>query len=179
MMKWVGYILLGVGIYYVIRGSSGTAYAATIPQEGSLNNATPSQRQFTRYDIQKAINKEAKRYNLDPYFLAAIVKVESNWDPYAVDPAHTSFGAMQLTMPTARWMGYTGDEQGLYNPYANVHYGAKYLAWLRDRPNVAGNLRKMAMGYNGGPDLGPVSATSRYAGKVMYWYNTYQRSGVV
>ena len=179
-MKWIGYILLGAGIYYVIRGSSGTAYAATMTQEGSFSSATSTQRRFREHDIQEAIIKEAKRYNLDPYFLAAIVKVESNWDPYAVDPAHTSFGAMQLTMPTARQMGYTGDEQGLYNPYVNVHYGAKYLAWLRDRPNVAGDLRKMAMGYNGGPDLGPVSATSKYADKVMACYNAYRmKVGVV
>ena len=54
---------------------------------------------------------------------------------------------------------------------------AKYIKWLMRRPNINGDLRKTAMGYNGGPDLEPVSVTSRYASKVMSWYRKFKQAG--
>lgn len=170
-MKLVSYLLIGAGTYFIVRGLTlGTAEAADIPAASQQFYSNKPKWEYTSDDIWQAIIEASRKFNIDPNFLSAIAEVESHWDPRAVDPAHSSFGVMQMTMPTAKWMGYTGNEEGLYNPYTNVYYAAKYLAWLRDRPNVNGDLRKMAMGYNGGPDLGPVSITSRYADKVMTAY---------
>jgi len=127
--------------------------------------------------INHAIQKYSQMYGVDPYLVAAIIKVESNFNPKAIDSAHTSYGLMQLLPSTARWLGYSGPLEGLFNIDTNINYGTKYLGWLAKRPNIAGDPRKIAMGYNAGPDLRPYDKANRYASKVMYWYNQFKAAG--
>lgn len=48
------------------------------------------------------------------------------------------------------WGSLTGYTQLLWNPYLNIEYAAKYLAWLRDTLEVDNPAILMAA-YNGGP----------------------------
>lgn len=90
------------------------------------------------------INQAAHRHNLDPALLAALVEVESAFNPRAVSHA----GAMGL----AQIMPATAADLGLANafdPAANLDAGAQYLAWLLDRYN--GRLDLALAAYNAGP----------------------------
>ena len=55
---------------------------------------------------------------------------------------------MQVMLPTARMLGFTGSVTELASPEVNVHYGAKYLAgaWRR----AGGDICTTAMKYRAG-----------------------------
>jgi len=89
------------------------------------------------------IERAAARHGLDPALLAALVDVESSFNPRAVSYA----GAMGL----AQVMPVTAGELGLSDPYdpaANLDAGARYLAWLLGR---YGRLDLALAAYNAGP----------------------------
>ena len=75
----------------------------------------------------------AKRYGLDPYMVAAVVKTESDFDSDAVSPVG-AVGLMQLMPETADWMiglALAGPQDpDLKDPYDNLELGACYLAYL-------------------------------------------------
>jgi soluble lytic murein transglycosylase-like protein len=74
------------------------------------------------------IYREAKRNNLRPELVAAVVQAESKFQPAARSGAG-AIGLMQLVPRTGRWMG----AQDLHNPAQNISAGAKYLKNLHDR----------------------------------------------
>ena len=57
----------------------------------------------------------------------SVIKVESNYNPFAVSPKGAQ-GLMQLIPATARRFG-VGD---VFNPVENIQGGAKYLKYLLD-----------------------------------------------
>ncbi len=95
---------------------------------------------------------EARRYELDPMLLYALMRQESLFDPYAVSSAQ-AYGLMQIIPPTARAiaeaLGQPYREAWLYRPQVNIAFGAYYLARQRDR--FGGNLWVALAAYNGGP----------------------------
>ncbi len=56
---------------------------------------------------------------------------------------------MQIKLPTARGMGYTGDAAGLRDPDTNLNWGVKYLAGAYRAANGDHNraVRYYASGY--------------------------------
>lgn len=89
------------------------------------------------------IYKEAKKNDLSPELVAAVVKIESRFMPNARSQAGAQ-GLMQLVPRTGRWMG----AKNLMNPAENVAAGAKYLKYLSER--FDGNQTKMIAAYNAG-----------------------------
>lgn len=89
------------------------------------------------------IYKEAKKNNLRPELVAAVVKTESRFIPTARSGAGAQ-GLMQLVPKTGRWMGATN----LMNPADNVKAGAKYLKYLHGQ--FDGDERLMIAAYNAG-----------------------------
>lgn len=93
----------------------------------------------------------ASRYRLAPALLAGLVDHESGWNPRAlrVEVAihDASRGLGQLLLKTARSLGYTGTEEGLFDPAVNLDLAAKYLdKQIRQAQSVQGGLSA----YNGG-----------------------------
>jgi soluble lytic murein transglycosylase len=93
----------------------------------------------TRYPLQyeTIVRGHAGNYGLDPALLAAIVYVESRFDPNAQSPAG-AIGLMQLLPETAKGIALrTGGDRfvvaDLRDPEINVRYGAWYVDHLRDR----------------------------------------------
>ncbi len=74
------------------------------------------------------VEAAAAAYRLDPALVAAVIRVESNWQPRAVSPKGAR-GLMQLMPATARRLGVTRS----FDPAQNVHGGAKYLSLLAER----------------------------------------------
>jgi len=56
-----------------------------------------------------------------------VIVRESRYQPGLVGRGGT-IGLMQIKLPTARGLGYTGDAAGLRDPNTNLTYGIKYLA---------------------------------------------------
>jgi len=90
------------------------------------------------------IYSEAKRNNLPPELVAAVVNTESKFNPTARSSVG-AVGLMQLVPRTGRWMG----ARNLLDPVQNISAGAKYLKYLSDQFN--GDQQKAVAAYNAGP----------------------------
>jgi soluble lytic murein transglycosylase len=103
-------------------------------------------------DHERAVKDAARRNALDPAWLAAEIRAESVWMPFARSTADAR-GLLQLLPSTgarmARALGlpWNGGET-LFDPQANIAFGAAYLRQLLDR---FGSRTYLAIGaYNAG-----------------------------
>jgi len=97
----------------------------------------------TQVPFGSIIYNEAKKQNVPPELVAAVVHTESKFKPNARSGAG-AMGLMQLVPKTGRWMG----AQNLMNPNENIMAGTKYLKYLNDRFN--GDQQKVIAAYNAG-----------------------------
>jgi soluble lytic murein transglycosylase len=103
-------------------------------------------------DYQDIIAANAKEQSVPAELIAAVIRVESGFDPDAVSH-RDAMGLMQLTPETAAWMGRRlglplPDSLDLYNPETSIYIGTAYLAYLIDL--FDGNLELALAAYNGG-----------------------------
>jgi soluble lytic murein transglycosylase-like protein len=112
----------------------------------------------------------ASRHQVDPKLVRAIVRVESNFNPYAISPRGAR-GLMQLIPATARRFGVSD----VFDPGANLDGGVRYLKYLM---NLYGGDVKLSLaaynagenavaGYNGIP---PYRETQDYLRKISELY---------
>ncbi len=118
-------------------------------------------------DIERLIDNHARRQQLDPRLVHAVVRVESGYDPVALS-RKGAMGLMQLMPDTARALGVDDP----YDPDQNLRGGTAYLRQLLDR--FRGNLELALAGYNAGPEavdryrgLPPYPETRGYVGRVL------------
>ncbi len=103
--------------------------------------------------LSKMLVMEGKRANIDPMFLAAVIRVESAFHAGAISNKGAR-GLMQVMPATgqevAKWMGisWIGAHQ-LHDPEINVRLGVNYLRWLLDI--YSGNYKYALTAYNRGP----------------------------
>jgi soluble lytic murein transglycosylase-like protein len=117
------------------------------------------------------IYEKAKKYDVDPALVAAVIEQESRFKPRAKSPVGAR-GLMQLMPRTGRWMG----ARNLYDPEQNIDAGVKYIKYLDKRFN--GDLKKIIAAYNGGEGnvqryrgVPPFRETRQYVKKVMKNYD--------
>lgn len=103
----------------------------------------------------KLIFEVAARYSLNPHLVAAIVRVESSFNPRAIS-RKGACGLMQLLPETARRFGL-GQRKDLFDPAKNLEAGARYLRWLSDR--FGQDPVRVLAAYNAGE-----GAVQRYGG---------------
>jgi len=142
------------------------------------------------------IEKYAAEYNLDLYLIAAIIKVESNYNVTAKSNKG-AIGLMQIKSSTGEWVGKqlgikNFTEEMLYDPEINIKIGCWYINYLIKYYNDNKQLALAA--YNGGQgnvnkwlkdeklsDDGitlkniPFEETRRYIQKVNKVYNIYKK----
>lgn len=92
------------------------------------------------------------KYGLDPYFVSAVIRTESNFNANARSNKD-AFGLMQITGDTAEWAAEkmnikNFDDDMLYDPEFNIRMGCWYLNNLKTEFN--GNLDLVLAAYNGG-----------------------------
>ncbi len=118
--------------------------ASQVPRKLSAISES-SREQFFKKEIPfgSIIYREAKKNNLRPELVAAVVHTESKFKPTARSGAGAQ-GLMQLVPRTGRWMG----AKNLMNPVENITAGTKYLRYLNDR--FDGNEQKVIAAYNAG-----------------------------
>jgi soluble lytic murein transglycosylase-like protein len=102
--------------------------------------------------IDEAIEQIAAQVSLQPQVIHSVIKVESNYDPFAVSPKGAR-GLMQLIPSTARRFGVSN----VFNPAENIQGGSKYLKYLLDL--FGGNYALALAAYNAGE-----AAVARYGG---------------
>lgn len=106
--------------------------------------------------IPELIEQAARKYNVDPNLVHAVVKVESNYNPRAVSHAG-AVGLMQLVPSTARRFGVLNS----FDPRQNIEAGVRYLKYLQTL--YRNNMRLALAAYNAGE-----GAVFRYQGIPRY-----------
>lgn len=91
------------------------------------------------------IYRKARAHSLNPSLVAALVRVESGFDPQALSNKGAR-GLLQLMPATAARFGVGAGE--LYDPTQNIEAGVSYLAWLARR--FRDDLPRMLAAYNAG-----------------------------
>ena len=96
--------------------------------------------------------RPAGGFRLDPAFVYAVVRHESNFQPLAVSPVGAR-GLMQVMPATAVGIGGIGEGQTdrLNDPSTNLAIGQRYLLQLSESPLVGDDLLKLIAAYGQGP----------------------------
>jgi soluble lytic murein transglycosylase-like protein len=96
--------------------------------------------------------RPAGGFRLDPAFVYAVVRHESNFQPLAVSPVGAR-GLMQVMPATAVGIGAIGEGQTdrLNDPSTNLAIGQSYLLQLSQSPLVGDDLLKLIAAYGQGP----------------------------
>ena len=151
---------------------------------------------FYPLHYKEPVFKYAMQYDVDPYLVMAVIKVESNFNPRA-ESYMGAKGLMQLTDQTANWgakvLGiddYTTEQA--FDPDTNILIGCWYLNNLMRE--FDDNLQLVLAAYNGGSgnvtrwlqneeysksgkrlDLIPFRETEQYVEKVKRDYEMYKK----
>ncbi len=137
-------------------------------------SSAPSRTPISSSNIPSAyvdiINTACTRHNIDPALVHAIVKVESDFNPYALS-RKGAMGLMQLMPQTAVNMKVGNS----FNPNENIDGGVKYLRYLIDR--YEGNLSLALAAYNSGETavkkwgtVPPYRETQNYVHRILKIY---------
>lgn len=123
--------------------------------------------------IERLINTQASRHEVDPALIRAMVHAESAFNPRAVSSAGAQ-GLMQLMPGTASDLGVADS----FNPAQNLDGGIRYIKGLMGRYD--GSLPKALAAYNAGPGnvdryggVPPFAETTGYVDKVINLYKQY------
>jgi soluble lytic murein transglycosylase len=115
--------------------------------------------------ITDAIILEAYEHDLDPVFLYAVIKTESQFNPLA-HGSHGEIGLMQIKPDTAAWVAKKMNikwkgSRSLENPIENIKLGAAYFSMLREKTN--GKANHYLSSYN----LGPAKVRNMYKASLV------------
>ncbi|UNE53689.1 lytic transglycosylase domain-containing protein [Bartonella machadoae] len=116
---------------------------------------------------ESLIQRFANKYNVPVDLAHAVVKVESNYKPQTKGAAG-EIGLMQIKPSTARWLGFNGSVQDLYDPAINLEYGMRYLA--RAHTLSGGKTCGTILKYNAGHAAKKMNSISaKYCSKVKMY----------
>jgi hypothetical protein len=161
----------------VVKGKKVTKVKSESPArslpESRANNGVSRRRTTASAPVaySDAIYNSCERHGVDPALVHAIVKVESDFNPYALS-SKGAMGLMQLMPQTAIDMNV----RNTFNPHENIDGGVRYLRYLIDR--YAGNLSLALAAYNAGETavkkwgtIPPFMETQNYVQRVLKLYN--------
>ncbi|WP_342360410.1 lytic transglycosylase domain-containing protein [Terrarubrum flagellatum] len=102
-----------------------------------------------RDQFRAIATREAGPRGLPPEIADAVMKVESGYRPDARGNAG-EIGLMQVMPPTARLLGFSGDDAALADPETNIRLGVRYLAdaWKLAGGDLCTALMKYRAGHN-------------------------------
>jgi soluble lytic murein transglycosylase-like protein len=106
--------------------------------------------------LSSAVDRIAAEHALPPELIHSVIKIESNYNPFAISPKG-ALGIMQLVPETARRFGVSN----AFNAEENIQGGAKYLKYLLDLYH--GDYPLALAAYNAGE-----AAVARHGGVPPY-----------
>ncbi|MFH1540635.1 MAG: lytic transglycosylase domain-containing protein [Elusimicrobiota bacterium] len=124
-------------------------------------------------DYDSLICFYANKYNLDPAFVKAVIKAESNFDPKNISNKG-AIGLMQLMPRTANGLKINPN-----NIEENIEGGIRYLSYMCQQ---FGDIKLALAGYNAGPNavkkygrkIPPYEETQNYVQNVLKNYQKYK-----
>jgi soluble lytic murein transglycosylase len=150
---------------------------------------------FYPIHYKEEIKVQAEEYDVDPYLIASIIRVETNYKT-GKESKKGALGIMQLMPDTAKWAMEKANLPEVtmhlikHEPDDNIVIGTWYLSWLSKQFN--GNRIAVIAAYNAGPgnvkrwiEDGvwdgqydsvkniPFGETRHYVQRVVYYYNQY------
>lgn len=127
---------------------------------------------YGRFD--EHIREAAQLYQLPEAFIRAVIKQESDFNPYSVSSSGAS-GLMQLMPQTAQSMSV----RDVFDPRQNILGGTRFLRVLANMFN--GDLVLTVAAYNAGPNavirhagVPPYEQTQNYVRQVLRYYYLYR-----
>jgi len=150
----------------------GKKYSVVIPERNKIISTKDIDNSL--YD--KLIIHHSKIHGVDPSLIKAVMKAESNFNPYAVSHKGAQ-GLMQLMPDTAKLMRIDNP----FDPDENIKGGTKYLKLLEEI--FEGNLELMLAAYNAGPskvmehnmNVPPIEETRNFIKRVKSYYNKLKK----
>ena len=151
-----------------------------------LHNAYPIK-------YQNYVEKYAAQNQLDKYFVYAVIKTESGFDPWAESNVGAR-GLMQIMEDTFDWIKFKMDDDDavyydMYDAETNIRYGCMLLGYLMDE---FGSVEVAAAAYHAGRgnvnnwledkryssdgvhlDTIPISDTAHYVNKITKAMDKY------
>ena len=120
------------------------------------------------------ISDASERYGVSFPLLKAIIKAESDFDPYAVSKKGAT-GLMQIMPENFEPLGL----EDPFDPWQNINAGARYFKQMYDR--FKGKLALSLAAYNAGPTavdryntIPPYEETEEYVRRVLKYYYNYK-----
>ncbi|AEF17622.1 Lytic transglycosylase catalytic [Thermoanaerobacterium xylanolyticum LX-11] len=147
--------------------SEGTTSTEDIKSETiDFSNKTPDMTGVSKDKIESYINEASKKYGVSKDLIDAVIKAESDYNPYAVSSAG-AMGLMQLMPSTAQYLGITNP----FDPEENIDGGTKLLSQLLNKYN---NTALALAAYNAGEEsinkyngIPPYEETINYISKIL------------
>lgn len=134
--------------------------------------------------LDPIILEMSAKYNIEPAWIKAHIKQESNWDVNAsrfeAHKGDASWGLMQLLLATAREVMKDPNLTitQLTQPRVNIEAGTRFLSQLWTR---FGNMKDAIAAYNAGsPRINPKTGkyvNQEYVDNVLKNYNVYKSLG--
>jgi len=131
---------------------------------------------LNRTAYAKTVKKVAKKNQVDPALVRALIHAESAFKP-KIKSNKGAMGLMQLMPATAKELGV----KDALNPEQNIQGGVKYLAQLLRQFN--GDIRLATAAYNAGPGavkkyngIPPYKETKVYVERVMILHQRYKQT---
>lgn len=142
-------------------------------ESNSEKHTSQPRKVVEKYNLENFIESEARKKNLDPDLVRAIIKAESNFNPKA-ESKKGAMGLMQLMPGTAESLGV----ENPFDPIQNLRGGTDYL---KDLLRVFKDKDLAIAAYNAGPGavkkyggIPPYSETQNYVKKVNEYFEAYR-----
>jgi soluble lytic murein transglycosylase len=159
-------------------------------------NSTFLARKLYPIQFQQEIRDSAANYEVDPFLIAAIIRVESNFQ-VGRESKKGAIGVMQIMPDTAEWIVDAGGHprhtlEELHAVDVNINLGSWYIGWLLKQ--YKGNQVYALAAYNAGQgnvnkwkqaqrwdgtleniDQIPFGETRHYVQRVMYYWKKYHQ----
>jgi hypothetical protein len=168
---------------YVYADPNGSVHVthSPAPDEGlnllsTYRSAPRARTDYSKYvkRFDSEIRTASVKYDVEEELIRAVIKAESDFDPYAISSAG-ALGLMQLMPQTAKRFGVNDS----FNPAQNIDGGVRYLKLLRKMFN---DTRLAVAAYHAGEnrvesygDVPPIPAPLEYVDRVLHFYKQFQK----